>query len=105
MRNPHNAVSDMLNTLEMGNTVCETVTQDQFNHHKWIIRLESNRNSLDRAFMDIEVIEEEDGDASVCLMRRHNVGRRALQRIMRTLVNVLDDSPHVPQFGEPNLRQ
>lgn len=93
MRSPHNAVSDTMAELHMENSVRETVANDAQNPRKWTIRLESYPNTLIRSFIDIEVIEEDDGDASVCVMRRFNVGRRALNRIMNTLVEKLDDEP------------
>jgi hypothetical protein len=93
MRNLYNAVSDMMNSLNMGTAVQETITQDQENHRKWLLRLDSKPNCLSRSSVLIEIIEEEDGDASVCVLRSHNVGRRSLHRLMRKLVDVLDDSP------------
>lgn len=96
MRNPHNTVSDVMSRLQMENTVRETVTQDPQNHRAWKIRLESQPRTLIRSFIEIEVIEEDDGDASVCVLRQHNVGRRALHRIMTALVDLLDDTPPIP---------
>lgn len=100
MRNPHNAISDAMSRLQMGNSVRETVTQDPQSPRTWRIRLESSPNALIRSFLDVEVIEEQDGDASVCVLRQHNVGRRALFRIMTALVDALDDTPPIPGRGQ-----
>jgi hypothetical protein len=96
MRNIHNAVTDMMDTLRMGALVRDEITQDPQAPNKWLIRLESYPNSLIRSSIEIEVIEEQDGDASVCVLRRSNVGRRALFRIMTALVDSLDDTPPIP---------
>ncbi len=96
MRNPHNAVTDTMDELRMGDSVRETVTNDPENQRKWTIRLESRPNAMIRSFLIVEVIEEDDGDASVCVLRRFNVGYRALTRIMDTLVEKLDDQPRWP---------
>jgi hypothetical protein len=91
MRNPVNAVSDTLAALGMAATVRDDVTPDPNNPRRWIIRFESDPNALIRSFMEVEVIEEDDGDAAVCVLRRFNVGRRVMFRIMNRLVEELDD--------------
>lgn len=96
MRTPHNAVTDTMNALHMEDTVRDTVTNDIQNPRKWTIRFESRPNALIRSLLEVEVIEENDGDASVCVIRKFNVGFRALNRIMNTLVEKLDDQPRWP---------
>lgn len=90
MRNPHNAVSDTIEQLRMRDVVEEIVT---FEHNVWTIRFESLPNALIHSVLEIQVIEEEDGDASVCVMLRSNIGRRSLNRLMTALVDNLDDEP------------
>ena len=95
----------------MGNSVQVIITIDPQNAHRWLIRLESNPNALIRSFIDVEVIEENDGDATVCVLRRFNVGRRAMTRIMNELVEQLEDQPRLaepweqPREGEPREAQ
>lgn len=93
MRNPINAVSDTIAAVGLGDTVSDITIQDPVNPRKWTVRFESKNNALIRSFMLVEVIEEDDGDASVCVLRRFNVGRRAMVRIMNTLVQALEDPP------------
>jgi hypothetical protein len=93
MRNPINAVSDTLVATGLVEAVRDITVQDAVNPRKWTIRFESKNNALIRSFLVVEVIEEDDGDASVCVLRRFNVGRRAMVRIMNTLVDQLDDEP------------
>jgi hypothetical protein len=93
MRNPINAVSDTLVATGLTESVRDITTQDAVNPRKWNVRFESKNNALIRSFLVVEVIEEDDGDASVCVLRRFNVGRRAMIRIMNTLVDQLDDEP------------
>jgi hypothetical protein len=108
MRNPNNAVADTIAHLHMGESVRDIVAIDPQNVRRWLIRFESTPNTLIRSFMDVEVIEEDDGDATVCVLRRFNVGRRAMTRIMNTLVDQLEDQPRLvgpwvqqPAGGEP----
>jgi hypothetical protein len=108
MRNPNNAVSDTIAHLQMGEAVRTLIDIDPQNVRRWLIRFESRNNALIRSFMDVEVIEENDGDATVCVLRRFNVGRRAMIRIMNTLVDKLEDPPRLegpweqrPEGGEP----
>jgi hypothetical protein len=112
MRNPNNAVADTIEALHMTNSVRETVTLDPNNNHRWTIRFESKPNALVRSFMVVEIIEEDDGDASVCVLRRFNVGRSVMIRIMDTLVDNLEDLPRLegpwvqpPVGGEPRAAQ
>lgn len=98
MRNPNNAMSDTVEELNMGNAVQVIITLDPQNAHRWLIRIESEPNALIRSFMEVEIIEENDGDATVCVLRRFNVGRRAMTRIMNELVEQLED---VPRLEEP----
>lgn len=95
MRSPHNAVSDTIAELNMTDSVRETVRQE--GDYIWIVRFESIPTALIRSFLEVEIIEEDDGDASVCVLRRFNVGRRVMARIMDTLVEHLDDVPRLVQ--------
>lgn len=95
MRNPINAVSDTLIATGLAEAVRDITVQDAVNPRKWTVRFESKNNALIRSFLVVEVIEEDDGDASVCVLRRFNVGRRAMIRIMNTLVDQLDDEPRL----------
>lgn len=95
MRNPINAVSDTLAVTGFDETVRDITLQDAVNPRKWTVRFESRANALVRSFMEVEIIEEDDGDASVCVLRRFNVGRRAMIRIMNTLVHELEEHPRL----------
>jgi hypothetical protein len=112
MRNPNNAVSDTMRALLMEGTVRDIVAVDPQDHRRWIVRFESLPNALIRSFIEVEIIEENDGDATVCVLRRFNVGRRAMIRIMDELVEQLDDAPRLegpwgqpPAAGEPQEAQ
>lgn len=95
MRNPINAVSDALATTGFADTVRDITIQDPVNPRKWTVRFESKNNALIRSFLVVELIEEDDGDASACVLRRFNVSRRAMVRIMNALVDQLDDQPRL----------
>jgi hypothetical protein len=95
MRNPNNAVSDTLASIGLADTVRDITIQDPINPRKWTVRFESKNNALIRSFLVVEIIEEDDGDASVCVLRRFNVGRRAMVRIMNALVDALEDQPRL----------
>jgi hypothetical protein len=101
MRSPYNAVTDTMNELGMDDSVRDTIRQDDNNHRIWHIRFESVPTALIRSILEIEVVQEEDGDASVCVIRRFNVGRRVMNRIMNCLVENLDDSPRLEEPLEP----
>jgi hypothetical protein len=102
MRNPHNAVADTMEALNMGDSVVTVVRTDPQDQRRWLIRFQSRETALIRSFMEVEVIEEDDGDATVCVLRRFNVGRRAMVRIMDALVRYLDDAPRLDQpWGQP----
>jgi hypothetical protein len=113
MRNLNNAVTDMMVELGMGDAVRDTITNDPNNQRMWTIRFESHPNALIHSLLVIEVIEEDDGDASVCVMQKVNVGFRALNRIMDRLVSNLDDMPILipvlrpaaPLGGQPSQQQ
>ena len=102
MRNPINAVSDTLAATGLAETVRDVTIQDPINPRKWTVRFENRENALIHSFLVVEIIEEDDGDASVCVLRRFNVGRRAMVRIMSTLVHQLEDHPRlVGPWGQP----
>lgn len=97
MRNPHNAVSDTIAALGLTESVIDIVRIDPNNPRRWLIRIQSRENALIHSFLEIEVIEEDDGDAAVCVLRRYNVGRGTMTRIMNNLVRQLDDDARLEQ--------
>lgn len=97
MRNVHNAVTDTMSLLRMNEVALTVIRLDPDNDHRWQVRFQSRENALVRSHMDVEVIEEDDGDATVCVLHRYNVGRGAMTRIMDTLVRQLDDAPRLGQ--------
>ena len=101
MRNPHNAVTDTLEILRMTDAVVTVVRTDPIVPNRWIVRFESHENALPHSScLEVEIIEENDGDATVCVLRRVNVGRRPMNRIMDTLVRRLDDD--APRLAQPS---
>jgi hypothetical protein len=88
MRNPVNALTDTIESLGLRTSVIDGVTPLGANH--WILKILSLPNSLTRSSLIIEVIEEDDGDASVCVLQRKNVGRRVMTRILNRLCEKLD---------------
>lgn len=105
MRSPINAVSDTLVATGLADTVRDITFQNPMNPRMWTVRFESRENALIRSFLVVEIIEEDDGDASVCVLRRFNVGRRAMVRIMNTLVHELEDHPRLvgPWAPQPEV--
>jgi hypothetical protein len=59
--------------------------------NQWHLKILSLPNAETQSHLIIEVIEEEDGDASVCVLQRKNVGRRVMNRILNRLCEMLDD--------------
>lgn len=97
MNNPHNAVTNTMDQLGMNNTVTSTISIDPEDEHRWLIRFDSLPGSLIRSYIEIEVIEEEgDEEPTVCVLQRHNVGFRAMNRLMDRLVENL-----MPRLEEP----
>lgn len=95
----------------MEDTVEHSIVHDVENPLKWTVKFKSHNNALIKSYILIEVIEEDDGDASVCVLRRVNVGYSALQKIMDTLVRNLDDYADMPRLipvsshGQPPVGQ
>lgn len=105
MRNPHNAVYDVMNELGMLRSVRDTVTQDRDNPRRWLITFESipfpNGPRL-----HIEVIEG-DPHPYACVLERRSCGYRSMTRIMDKLMDRLEaprasqPSGQSPPGGEP----
>ena len=93
MRNIHNALTDTIESLGLTHVVRDSVNNPA--PHRWILKIESLPNALIRSFLEVEVIEEDDGDASVCVLHRQNVGRRVMSRILNRLVDMLDDEDDI----------
>ncbi len=102
MNNPHNAVTDTMDQLGMHNAVSSSVSIDPEVENRWIIRFESLPGALIRSYIEIEVIEEEDDEEpTVCVLQRHNVGFRAMNRLMDALVENLAPRLAVPLAQQP----
>ena len=89
MRTPHNALTDTVDSLGLTQSVQE-FTQ-LIAPKTWHLKILSLPSSLTRSHLIIEVIEEDDGDASVCVLQRKNVGRRVMSRILNRLCEKLND--------------
>jgi hypothetical protein len=80
--------------------------------NQWHLKILSLPNAETHSHLIIEVIEEDDGDASVCVLQRKNVGRRVMNRILNRLCEKLDDtvisvepSLPLPSPAPPSLQQ
>jgi hypothetical protein len=96
MRNPHNAASDVMNDLNMCQTVRETVTYDNENPGRWLVTFESVPGALVHSRLHIEIMENE-GTPFACVLERQNVGYRPMTRIMDRLMDRLEDPPRSSQ--------
>ena len=112
MHTPHNALTDTIDSLGLTNSVQEFTHQVAPN--RWHLKILSLPHALIQSHLIIEVIEEEDGDASVCVLQRKNVGRRVMTRILNRLCEKLDDdeliydlpsTPPPSQEGSPSPSQ
>jgi hypothetical protein len=89
MRSPLNALTETIESLGLVTSVEEFV--HTVGPHQWHLKILSLPSALIRSHLIIEVIEEEDGDASVCVLQRKNVGRRVMNRILNRLCEKLND--------------
>jgi hypothetical protein len=89
MRSPLNALTDTIESLGLRTSVLEYV--HNLGPNQWQLKILSLPNAETQAHLVIEVIEEEDGDATVCVLQRKNVGRRVMNRILNRLCEMLDD--------------
>jgi hypothetical protein len=89
MRNPINALTETVESLGLRTSVVDVVTPMGVNH--WVLKILSLPSALTHSHLVIEVIEEDDGDASVCVIQRKNVGRRVMTRILDRLCERLND--------------
>lgn len=89
MRNPINALTETIESLGLRTSVVDNVTPLGVNH--WALKIHSLPSALTHSHLIIEVIEEDDGDASVCVVQRKNVGRRVMTRILNRLCEKLND--------------
>lgn len=105
MRNPHNALTDTVDSLGLTQSVQE-FTQ-LVGPNTWHLKILSLPSALTHSHLIIEVIEEEDGDASVCVLQRKNVGRRVMTRILNRLCEKLNDDIiyDLPLAPPPSLEE
>ena len=105
MRSPLNALTDTIESLGLRTSVLEYA--HNLAPNKWHLKILSLPNAAIPAHLIIEVIEEDDGDASVCVLQRKNVGRRVMNRILDRLCEKLDDEviydPPSPPLPSPVL--
>jgi len=99
MRSPHNALTATITSLGLTNSVQELT--HEMSPKRWHLKILSLPHALIRSHLVVEVIEEEDGDASVCVLQRKNVGRRVMARILDRLCEELDDDPIYDQPSPP----
>lgn len=102
MRSLYNAVWDVLNELNLLDTLQETVTADPDIRDRWIVTFETLPNSANvDAFLQIEVLDETP-DCVICVLERRNVRRTTMERMMNKLMDRLDRSP---RSSEPSERR
>lgn len=90
MKHPANAVSDVMAALQMEGQVRETV-QAAEEPGRWIIRFESLPGTLIRSCLEVEILENAPHHPVGCVLRKVNVGRSVMERIMDELMDALDD--------------
>jgi hypothetical protein len=89
MRNPLNALTETVESLGLTTSVQEYA--HLLRPRTWHLKILSLPTANTESHLIIEVIEEEDGDASVCVLQRKNVGRRVMNRILNRLCEKLND--------------
>jgi hypothetical protein len=93
MRNPINALTATVASLGLTDSVQENT--HEISPKRWHLKIVSLPHALIHSHLIVEVIEEEDGDASVCVLQRKNVGRRVMTRILDCLCEALDDEDDI----------
>jgi hypothetical protein len=88
MRSPHNAASDVITELGMERIVRDTVEQDPQDPHRWLVTFESMPGALIHSRLHVEIMEGNPHPYG-CVLERHNVGYRAMNRIMDKLLTRL----------------
>lgn len=99
MRSPLNALTDTIESLGLRTSVVEYV--HNLAPNQWHLKILSLPTAETQSHLIIEVIEEPDGDASVCVLQRKNVGRRVMNRILNRLCEMLDDEPIYEEPSPP----
>lgn len=99
MRNPLNALTDTVESLGLVTSVEHVV--HTVGPRQWHLKILSLPSALTRSHLIIEVMEDEDGDACVCVLQRKNVGRRVMTRILNRLFENLADEEDII-YAEPS---
>lgn len=87
MKNVHNAVSDVLDILHVTHRYRDQVQTFDDQPHRTVVRLYTK--DTDELRLEFEVLEDSDDDHVICILRRVGLTRRAAERIVDTLLEVL----------------
>jgi hypothetical protein len=96
MRSVNNAVYDMLVDLNLVSSIDDQIEVDPENERRTLVKLVSKRDPS--SMLEIEIIDVENDEPTVCVLNRVNMSYRVMTIIMDTLMDYLESAPtSVPQ--------
>lgn len=96
MVNIHNAVSDTMDELGMTGRVESLVDQDPQNENRWLVTFQSASGSLIHSKLHVEIMRLPNDNVVGCVLEKRNVGHSRMNRIMDTLMDLLDMPELIP---------
>lgn len=87
MKNVHNAVSDVLENLQVSHRFREEIETFDNDPHRTVVRLYAKET--DELRLEFEVLEDADDNHVLCVLQRHNLSYRSAGRILDTLLEIL----------------
>ena len=80
----------------MAGKVSSTVERDPQNENRWLVMFESMPGSLIESRLSVEILELPNNNIAGCVLEKFNVGRSRMNRIMDTLMDLLEMPPLIP---------
>jgi len=109
MRSIYNAATDTIDELRLGRHMDETVHPDPESRRRWIVRFLSKPGAMAFFAVEVEVIDEENDEPTVCVLHKVGLSSRTLERLMDTFEERLSSPrlhlplpPSPPAGGEPD---
>ena len=87
MKNVHNAVSDVLETLGVTHRLREEIETFEDQPHRTVVRLYAKDSNELR--LEFEVLEDIDDQHAICVLQRNSLSHRSTGRILDALLEIL----------------
>lgn len=84
MRSIYNVATETLSELRLARHMDETVHPDPETPRRWIVRFISKPGAMAFFVLEVEVLDEENDDPTLCVLHKVGLSQRMVERVLDT---------------------